>query len=64
MGDNSGNVVSGTSGVTWGVARISLGCVRFVDIGWAGRGDSLGKRSVSYLNILERASSAVACQPG
>ena len=64
MGYTSGYVVSGTSGVTQRVARISLGCVGFVGIGWAGRVDSLGKRSVSYLNILERASSAVACQPG
>ena len=50
-------------GCTWGMARISLGCVGFLDNGWAGRVDSLGKRSVSFLNILGSSSSAVACRP-
>ena len=42
--------------VLWGctqrVAWISLGCVRFMDVGWSGRGDALGKGSVSFLNIM------------
>ena len=46
------------------VARISLGCVVFMDVGWDGRGDSLGKRSVSFLNILEISFSAISCRPG
>ena len=51
-------------GRTWGVAQIYLGFVGFVDVGWYGRRYSLGKRSVSFLNILERVSSAFACRPG
>ena len=34
---------------TQGVAQISLGCVGLVDVGWAGRGDSIDKRSISFL---------------
>ena len=45
------------------MARISLGCVGFMDVGLAGKGDSLGKRSISFLNILGISSSAVVCWP-
>ena len=64
MGDDSGDVVSGPSGCTRGLARISLSCVGFVDVGWDGREDSFGKRSVSFLNILGSSSSSVARRTG
>ena len=64
MGDNSRAVVSGPLGVHTGVSPISLGCVVFVDVGYAGRGYLLRKRSVSFLNILERTLSYFVCQPG
>ena len=48
---------------TRGVAHISIRCVGFVDVGWYGMGNSLGKRSISFLNALESSSSAVACRP-
>ena len=64
MGYNSRDVVSGSLGVHTGLVRISLGCVSLVDVGWAGRGYSLGKRSVSFLNILVSSSSAVVCRTG